>query len=94
MKKQLLLIATLDTKGREAKYVRNCALKLGVHPVVLDIGVVGKPQITPDITNRQLAEAAGYDLDELIGLRDRPQAIMALQEGGRLVANRLLREGR
>jgi uncharacterized protein (UPF0261 family) len=94
MKKQLLLIATLDTKGREAKYVRNCAVKLGVHPVVLDIGVVGKPQITPDITNRQLAEAAGYDLDELIGLRDRPQAIVALQEGGRLVANRLLREGR
>jgi|GEM_PF-4923959 len=34
MKKQLLIIATLDTKGREAKHIRNCAIKLGAHPVV------------------------------------------------------------
>ncbi|OPX94806.1 MAG: hypothetical protein A4E58_02461 [Syntrophorhabdus sp. PtaB.Bin006] len=47
MKKQLLVIATLDTKGREAKHIRNCAIKLGAHPVVMDIGVAGKPLISP-----------------------------------------------
>jgi uncharacterized protein (UPF0261 family) len=94
MKKQLLIIATLDTKGREAKYVRNCALKLGVQPIVMDIGVIGKPLIKPDITNRELVEEAGYNLEELIQLRDRPRAITAIQEGGRVIANRLLRQGR
>jgi uncharacterized protein (UPF0261 family) len=94
MKKQLLIIATLDTKGREARHVKNCALKLGARPVVMDIGVVGRPQLQPDISSRELAEAAGYDLKELVIMRDRPRAIMALQEGGRVTANRLLREGR
>jgi uncharacterized protein (UPF0261 family) len=94
MKKQLLIIATLDTKGREARHVRNCATKLGAHPLVMDIGVVGKPQVQPDITNRELAEAAGYNLQELIRLHDRPLAIAALQDGGRIIANRLLKQGR
>jgi len=94
MKKQLLIIATLDTKGREAKHVRNCVLKLGAHPALMDIGVIGKPLIQPDITNKELAEAAGYNLEELIRLHDRPRAITAIQEGGRVIANRLLRQGR
>jgi uncharacterized protein (UPF0261 family) len=62
MKRQLLIISTLDTKGREARYVRNCAIKLVAQPVVMDIGVVGKPLTKPDITNAELAEAAGYNL--------------------------------
>ena len=94
MKKQLLIIATLDTKGREARHVRNCALKLGAHPIVMDIGVVGKPQLRPDLSNRELAEAAGHDLQALVRIKDRPKSIMALQEGGRLIANRLLRDGK
>ncbi|HNS79116.1 MAG TPA: Tm-1-like ATP-binding domain-containing protein, partial [Syntrophorhabdus sp.] len=92
MKKQLLIIATLDTKGREARYVRNCAIKLGVQPVVMDIGVIGKPFIKPDITNRELTEAAGYDLEELIRSHNRPLAVIALKEGGRIVANHLLQK--
>jgi uncharacterized protein (UPF0261 family) len=90
MKKKLLIIATLDTKGREARHVRKCALQRGAHPVVMDIGVVGKPQIHPDISNKELAEAAGYDLQELIRMKDRPRAIIAIQQGGCLIANRLL----
>ena len=49
MKKQLLIIATLDTKGRETEFVRNCAQTLGVNPIIMDIGVLGDPPIAPDI---------------------------------------------
>jgi uncharacterized protein (UPF0261 family) len=94
MKKQLLIIATLDTKGREAKYVRRCAARLGANPIVMDIGVVGKPLFKSDITNKELAEAAGYNFEELIRLHDRPLAITALKEGGRIVANHLLKRNR
>jgi len=59
VKRRLLVVATLDTKGREADVVRNHALKLGVEPVVMDIGVVGTPQTRPDITNAQLTESKG-----------------------------------
>lgn len=94
MKKNLLIIATLDTKGREAGYVKHSALELGVHPMVMDIGALGAPQIEPEIANRSLAEAAGYDLGELIAKRNRSSALEALQEGGSIVAKRLLGEGR
>ena len=94
MKKQLLVIATLDTKGREAAYVRDSAAERGVHPVLMDIGVLGVPQTRPDIANRELAEAAGHDLEDLIKARDRAKALEAIQEGGSLVSRRLLEEGR
>jgi uncharacterized protein (UPF0261 family) len=94
MKKNLLIIATLDTKGREASYVRDSALETGVQPIVMDIGCLGVPQIKADITNRELAEAAGHDLGELIAKRDRSVALRALQEGGSVIAHRLLGEGK
>jgi uncharacterized protein (UPF0261 family) len=94
MKKNLLVIATLDTKGREAAYVRDSAAECGAHPILMDIGVLGAPQTRPDITNMELAEAAGYELEDLIKARDRAGALRAIQEGGSLLARRLLEEGR
>jgi uncharacterized protein (UPF0261 family) len=91
--KKLLVVATLDTKGREADVVRTHARKLGLEPILMDIGVVGIPQTAPDIPNSELVDAAGYQIDSLIRAHDRPKAIAVLQEGGRLVANRLLQEG-
>lgn len=41
MQQQLLIIATLDTKGREAEYVRDCARERGVSPILMDIGILG-----------------------------------------------------
>ncbi len=94
MRKNLLIIATLDTKGKEAGYVRDVSAGLGAAPLLMDIGVVGKPQIRPDIENRSLAEAAGSSLEELIQGRDRATALKAIQEGGSVVAKRLIQEGR
>jgi uncharacterized protein (UPF0261 family) len=94
MRKNLLIIATLDTKGREAEYVKDSVLELGVQPTMMDIGAIGVPQMAPDITNGEVAAAAGYDLGELVARRDRSNALKALQEGGSVTANRLLKEGK
>ncbi len=55
MKRNLLIVATLDTKGREAGYVRDVARERGARPLLMDIGVVGEPQTTPDIANSEVA---------------------------------------
>ncbi|MGQ9509595.1 MAG: Tm-1-like ATP-binding domain-containing protein [Thermodesulfobacteriota bacterium] len=94
MKIQLLIVATLDTKGREAAFVKECVQELDIHPVVMDIGILGKPLIPPDITREEVAEAAGYRLEELLKINDRSLAIKAVQEGGTIVAHRLYREGK
>ena len=94
MEKTLLIIATLDTKGREAAYVRDCVQKLGVRPLLMDVGTLGDPLLTPDIRRADLAEAASDDLDLLVKARDRSGAVRAVQAGGAIVARRLLDAGK
>ena len=94
MEKTLLIIATLDTKGREAAYVRDCVQKLGVRPLLMDVGTLGDPLLTPDIRRADLAEAASDNLDLFIKARDRSGAVRAVQAGGAIVARRLLDAGK
>ena len=94
MEKHLLIIATLDTKGREAAYVKECVQKLGVKPLLMDVGTLGNPLFAPDIPRTELARAAGTPLEPFVSNRDRSGAVKVVQEGGTLVARRLLNEGR
>jgi len=94
MKKQLLIVTTLDTKGREAAYVKDCVQRLGINPILMDVGTLGEPLTHPDITRIEVVEAAGYHLEHLIKGKDRSIAINAVQEGGAILARRLFEEGK
>jgi len=93
MKKQLLIIATLDTKGREAAYVKDCVQRLGIHPILMDVGTLGEPLTNPDITRVEVIEAAGYHFEHLTKGKNRSVAIKAVQEGGTILAKRMFEEG-
>jgi uncharacterized protein (UPF0261 family) len=93
LKKQLLIIATLDTKGREAAYVKDCVQRLGIHPILMDVGTLGDPLTHPDITRVEVVEAAGYGFKDLIKGENRSLAIKAVQEGGAILARGLLEKG-
>lgn len=94
MKKYLLIITTLDTKGREAEYVRDRVHGLGVQPLLMDTGTLGKPLVDPDITSKNVALAAGYDLEDIMKKKDRSGAVAAMQKGGAVLARRLFDEGK
>ena len=93
MKKQLLIVATLDTKGKEAAYVKDCVQRLGINPVLMDVGTLGEPLAPPDITRAEVIEAAGHRFEDLINGKNRSAAIKAVQEGGAILAKRLLEKG-
>ena len=92
MKKHLLIVATLDTKGREAAYIKGDVQRLGIQPRLMDVGILGEPLTPPDINRKEVLEAAGYHLEHLIKERDRSMAIKAIQEGGTILARRLLED--
>jgi uncharacterized protein (UPF0261 family) len=94
MKKQLLIITTLDTKGREAAYVKDCVQRLGIHPILMDVGTLGEPLTHPDITRAEVIEAAGYHLENLINGRNRSIFIKAVQEGGAIFARDLFEKNK
>ncbi len=94
MKKYLLIITTLDTKGREAEYVRGCVQGLGVQSLLMDTGTLGRPLVEPDIKSKEVALAAGYDLERIVEKGDRSGAVAAMQKGGAVLARRLFDEGK
>jgi uncharacterized protein (UPF0261 family) len=61
----VVLLGSLDTKGRECAYVKECLLEAGASPVVVDFGVLADPPFPPDIPAGAVAEAGGGSLDRL-----------------------------
>jgi uncharacterized protein (UPF0261 family) len=92
--KQALIIATLDTKGKEAAYVRDALRALGLNTILMDVGTLDKPLVDPDIPSNEVAKAVGYDLDGIRERKDRSAAVRAMQEGGAILAKALLKDGK
>lgn len=90
----IVVIAALDTKGDEARLVRDYVAARGHRPLVVDTGVVGEPRIDPDVGADEVANASGTSLAQLRTRADRGESIAAMSRGAAAVAQRLHREGR
>jgi uncharacterized protein (UPF0261 family) len=91
----VLLIGTLDTKGREIAYLRNRMLDLGLAPVVMDSGILGEPDgIEPDISRAEVAEAARSDIETIRRTGSRGAAVERMCDGIRRIALKLHGEGK
>lgn len=92
------LAGTLDTKGAEYAYVRDCLLASGVDVFMVDCGVLGEPYFTPDIDAAQVAAKAGISLEDfragIEGAGGRVLAITKMSEGLREVLHELVDQDR
>ena len=87
----VLIIGTLDTKGREVAFLKEAIEGYGHRALVMDAGVLAPPPFVPDITRDAVAEAAGVQVGSL---RDRGEAVTAMTRGAEIVAQRLHADGR
>ncbi len=69
------LIATLDTKGTEASYLRDLLSGYGVETILLDAGSGEAVGATAEITNEKVFLAAGTTLEDIRGRGDRGHAV-------------------
>jgi uncharacterized protein (UPF0261 family) len=94
----VVLIGTLDTKGREYRYLKQCLQIAGLDVLLVDVGVVGEPTVVADISARDVAAAAGTTIEQLRFSREgsdtRAVALAAMQRGAIAVAKRLHGQGR
>jgi uncharacterized protein (UPF0261 family) len=90
----VLLIGTLDTKGKEYAYLRERIRERGVDVLLIDAGILAEPLTEPDVTRQEVAAAAGVNVETLAEARDRSAAIEAMSRGAAEVAVRLHAEGR
>lgn len=90
MPKTIAVLATLDTKGQEAEFLRDQLRALGSGALVVDIGVLNRPAARADLTRAQVARAGGTTLAALrqAGTREAAQPVMAAG-AARLLLSRL-----
>jgi len=79
--KVIAVLATLDTKGPEADYVREQINNCGHKALIIDTGVVGNPRAQADISREEVARAGGTELDELLKDPSRETAAPLMAEG-------------
>ena len=87
--KTIVVLATLDTKGREAQYMRECIEKLGHKALVVDVGVTGAPAAKADINRENVAERGGTLLAKILENPSREVAAPVMAEGATKIVTEL-----
>lgn len=92
--KTIAVLATLDTKGREAQFLREQIEHLGDHALVIDTGVTGSPAARADVTRDQVARAGGMELAELLKQPNREVAAPVMADGATKIVTELAEQGK
>jgi len=98
MSKTIGIIATLDTKGYEAEYIKKQIEKKGHSAIIIDPGVLGQPLTEADISREKIAKEGGKSLKELIELAkkgaDRADATKVMIRGAKNIVKKLYSAGK
>lgn len=79
--KRVLVVGTLDTKGEEIRYLKDCLMAAGASPEIVDVSVMCEPLFSADVPRETIAGYAGESLDGLQKAADRGRAVAAMQRG-------------
>jgi len=94
MKKSVLVISTLDTKGHETLYLKDKLSAIGLAPILMDISGRGSDIAAIDISASRVAQAGGGSFEEIQSSRDRTRITNIMMAGGSRIAADLLAEGK
>ncbi len=89
----IAVLATLDTKGQEAGFLRDRLAALGARPLLVDLGVLGTPAVRADVTRAQIARAGGTPLSRLRVAPTREAAQPVMAAGATAILRRRLDAG-
>ncbi len=90
----VLLVATMDTKGAEADFVRTRLREAGVEVGILDAGIRGACSHPVLVGREEVARAAGSDLEAVRRVGHEGEALGVMIRGAVALARRLDAEGR
>jgi len=89
----VLLIATFDTKADEALYLQRKMESLGCKVLSMDAGILLESGTATDINRRQVAEAGGSSIREMVASGDKGKCIDAMRKGACALSRKLYDAG-
>jgi uncharacterized protein (UPF0261 family) len=90
----VLLIGTLDTKGAEYAYVRDCLRAAGVAVTLADAGAAAPLTLAPDVSREQVFQLAGTSAAAVRAAGDRGKVVALAAAGAAKLAARMHAEGK
>ena len=81
MSEAIAIIATCDTKGEEALYLKQRIESYNMKGLVVDSGILGKPVfLEPDVTRDVVAENSGMTIKQLVEAGSRGAAVEKMRD--------------
>ena len=94
MSETIAIIATCDTKGEEALYLKQRIESYQVNGLVIDSGILGEPVfLVPDVSRDQVAEYSGVTMRELVDAGSRGAAVEKMRDCIHAYVKKLYAEG-
>jgi len=93
MSKTIAIVCTLDTKGEEAKYLKELIEARGHKAILIDTNMGGEPAIPPDISAEEVAKAGGGDIREIRASKKTGEVTPIMIKGASVKVKELLEAG-
>ena len=73
MKKKIIILGCMDTKGQEYAFIKDIIEKAGCDTLLIDVGVIDPPMFKHDISRQEAAKAAVNSITD----RSAPPSLMS-----------------
>jgi uncharacterized protein (UPF0261 family) len=93
MSKTIAIVCTLDTKGEEAKYLKELIEARGHKTILIDTNMGGEPTIPPDVSAEEVARLGGGDIHEIRASKKTGEVTPIMIEGASVKVKELLEAG-
>ena len=94
MPKHIVILSTLDTKGKEAQYLKDLIEARGFKTLLMDTSIGGEATIPPDISSAEVADAGGGDIQQIRASRNTGEVTPIMIRGAITKVHQLLAQGR
>jgi len=94
MSRSVVIVGSLDTKGKEYAFIKELIEKQKIETLVVDFGVQGRPAFRPDIGRQKVAKAGGGDLSYLASGDHKDEAMKVMATGLAVIVRKLYDQGK
>ncbi len=91
---RILIVGTVDTKSDEIGFMAEQVRLAGGVPLVMDVGVLARGHVQPDLANTAVAAAAGVTLQQVMDSGDENSAMALMASGASRLALQWHTDGR
>jgi len=81
MGKKIVILGTMDTKGKQLQFLKEKISKYGHEPILMDLSMGGRSHLQADIPSQEISWLGGMEFEKLIASKDRLSVTNTMGKG-------------